>query len=486
MASRFQNPTPVQIGAAVSSAQAWNTTLSNAGNAVAYLQYERVGANLVGRGTIIIGSSLPTGTMNFTLPTGLTADFSGFPKGATNSDAYQRVGYASSYSTGGKSYNGNVQRSNTSTTQFQISGSGATYGTNQDWTSSAPVTWANGDAIMIGCTIPIAEWAGNGTVNLGAGAQVEYASNSSTSTSADDTTSFAYGPAGNQIQNITAALKRTVRFQYPIQTDDILTVEVSEDRLKWYDITGNFLNSGTTYNVSPWTYQNGVISGFGRLQQVSSTDVKVDFGQYAFASSTYATAGTAWSGGAGAAYWRVRKAKASSPVGFGLAGTDGSSGLYKAGQAPGLVTGATIASGYVGETKTWTSAPVSQTLTTSEADWTNATFTLTPGVWQIFYHTHFDVVSGSTAGNSTYAIVKLTDSSNTVIDNTQSFFRVSTSGSASTNLQSVVSNSAVVNISSSTTYKLRAYRTDASGTGSGSIKNVAGPESSKFYAVRIA
>lgn len=465
-------PNPPAQGAAISASQAWTTTLSNAGNAVAYLQYERVGSNMVGRGTIVIGSSLPTGTIGFTIPPNITADYSGFPKGATNTDAYQRIGYASSYSAGGKSYFGAVQRNNTSSTGLQISGSGAVYGTNQDWQTTAPITWANGDVIMINCTIPIAEWVGNGTVNLGPGAQVEYVFNTSTADSTDST-SFGYGPGGVLFGSYTTATRlKRVRFQYAIQPDDLIVLEVLDSGLQWvpYETTVGASISTTTGMA---------------FTVVNSTDIDVMFGSAGYAG-TVRTGAAAWSVIAGTFKWRVRKCKASAPTGFGLAGVDGSAGLYMAGRAPGIVTGTAIAAGYVGEKITWTTPPATTTtVTTTLTDWANATFTLTPGAWMIYANITARVSSGAIAANESSVVLALTNASNTVIQNQQKQITVSTPSAGSASIISVIPLSCFENISTSTTYKLRWQRVDSAGTGSGTLYNTTSVFSD-FYAVRIA
>jgi hypothetical protein len=65
-----------------------------------------------------------------------------------------------------------------------------------------------------------------------------------------------------------------------------------------------------------------------------------------------------------------------------LAGTDGSSGLYKAGSAPGLTTGAAIPAGYVGEMLTSTFSGV--TITTSGV--TLTTRSLNKGTYLVLYY----------------------------------------------------------------------------------------------------
>jgi hypothetical protein len=188
----------------------------------------------------------------------------------------------------------------------------------------SPGTALNGTSLVssvvywVELEFPVAEWAGNGTVNLGPGAQVEYASNSTTSVTSNFD-SFVYGPAGSLLPTGTAAgaFVKRVRFQYPIQSDDLIVVEVSRLGSPWYPI-GDIQYRG---GLQQFTYQSSTTYGMGiDAILVSSTDVDIAFGQYAYANSTYASAGTNWSGAEFANYrWRVRKAKASSPVGFGRA-----------------------------------------------------------------------------------------------------------------------------------------------------------------------
>lgn len=208
---------------------------------------------------------------------------------------------------------------------------GQTYlraGYNENDIAINTLTASTANGILINATrssfhagpIPIAEWTGTGTFNAATGNDVEYAYNTSTSTSADDTTSFANGPQGAQIQNITATLTRRVRFQTPIQATDRLWVEVSTDQLKWIPLPG-VLDFAGGQTVSPWTFQNTLHYGMGRLFVINSTDVSVLFGQYATQASAagYGSAGVAWSTGTGSGYWRIVKTRAGIAVGFGAA-----------------------------------------------------------------------------------------------------------------------------------------------------------------------
>lgn len=210
-------------------------------------------------------------------------------------------------------------------------------------TASGPVAALNGDTVTSNSNVtyfeyevPVAAWAG--TVNLGQGAQVEYAYNSSTSTTADSA-SFAYGPGGALIQNFapgtTNSIAKRVRFQYPIQTDDVLTLEVKDGSGIWQPMP---------QRISTFHTNDAASAYFGtQITGVNSTDVDVNFFSAPYQGISWATINSF--------YWRVRKAKASAPVGFGMAGTDGSAGLYKAGQAPGITTSATVGTGYIGETQ---------------------------------------------------------------------------------------------------------------------------------------
>jgi hypothetical protein len=280
------------------------------------------------------------------------------------------------------------------------------WGRDDYTTAASPFSAENGSTLSGGAddfsffanSIPIAEWAGNGTVNLGQGAQVEYASNSSTSVSASDTTSFSIGL--NTIQTITTALSRRVRFQYPIQTGDILMPQVSVDGIIWTDMDSFEITpkgSGGAY-INELHRQNSTLYGFGRAQPVSgtTTDVDVSFGTYSLSNgATFASAGQSWSAFSGW-YWRVRKSSASAPVGFGLASST-ASGLLPATSTLGLMRYNTT-NGY-GSTNTCIrrfSTLVSSTSDVTYADSAAAgtSFTInTAGVYSITYTDCFTVAA---------------------------------------------------------------------------------------------
>jgi hypothetical protein len=158
-------------------------------------------------------------------------------------------------------------------------------------------------------TVPIAEWAGSGTVNL-AQNDVEFASNSAWAT---NTTSFVYGPAGSAINGaLDGEIEMTVNFQTPIQSSDALILEGSSDRVTWVELDrarfgGVIVMQGAIASL-------GAYSG-AWISNVSATSVKVLFGKF----STIGSDGTTVNWPSSAAYWRVRKTSAGAAVGFGAA-----------------------------------------------------------------------------------------------------------------------------------------------------------------------
>jgi len=185
-----------------------------------------------------------------------------------------------------------------------------------------------GERLSIDFEVPIAEWAGNGTVILGPGPDVEYAYNTST-TDAADTTSFGYGPSGNTVTGtLTALRKKRVRFQYPIQVTDEISLEYRYPTGTgvWRQLVSVHPSTG----VSNLTRQISLQYGIGIDETfINSTDVDVIFGQYVLPSgATYGAAGDNWSTTLGS--WRLVKRKAGAATGIAVV-ANGQSGLM-----PGL------------------------------------------------------------------------------------------------------------------------------------------------------
>lgn len=185
-------------------------------------------------------------------------------------------------------------------------------------------------------TIPIAEWAGSGTVQL-AQNDVEYASNDGSAGAAANTaytTGMVYGPAGSNFVAVAstttnASTDYLVRFQTPIQNTDLIQIEAQ-------DATGTW-NLISNYSASPIrTYQNQANSYYGLgwyRHPTVTTDIYVQFGNMgsgpnSTVSTAYAAAGNTWSGFTGRK-WRVRKTSAGAAVGFGIVSSQ-SAGLLPA------------------------------------------------------------------------------------------------------------------------------------------------------------
>jgi len=139
----------------------------------------------------------------------------------------------------------------------------------------------------------------------------EYATNSGSATNADDTTNFTNGQAaitGEPIKSFTVANKRRVRFFNPFKASDKMELQIQRGSGgPWLPITA--LDGAT--GLQNYIYQGATSYGMGLGHTtsggISTTDVDVYFGTYAYANNaSFAGAGAAWSGYTGF-NWRVVK-----------------------------------------------------------------------------------------------------------------------------------------------------------------------------------
>lgn len=167
------------------------------------------------------------------------------------------------------------------------------------------VTTSN-DRITFTAKFPVAGWSSN--INI-VQSQTEFAYNTDTSTSVDDTTDFGYGPEGVNFVAISSAsnyVKKRVRFTQPIQITDKLDIEVYNG-IAWQSIP--YAGSIASDLIS--TLQTDVggpaLMGIG-LSIVNLTDVDVCFGGNGrvYANGTPQT----WNG-VTSFKWRVRKSAGS-------------------------------------------------------------------------------------------------------------------------------------------------------------------------------
>jgi hypothetical protein len=320
------NAGQVVQGAAISEWQTFTPTLSTGAlGTVAYNQarWRRVGSNMEVEWRMLQSTGTAgSGSYLITIPGSVTADTSFIQ---VNSIPTGHVGEA------------NV-RDNAS---FYLANvfleSSTRFGVDIQTSATARSTWGSGSAPLSGTNvgvdlraiIPIAEWAGSGTVNLGAAGQPVYTFNDSVTTSSD-TTAFAYGENGALIQSFapagTASVDKRVRCPYPDPKFAVL--QVKRANRQWTNVAESILGFKTNDTAATY-YGMDMIAVSG-----SSTDYDVRFYSAVLPSS-------AWSGeNALGTRWRVVFANDPRAVGFGLASSS-DSGLVRPrrGQQPLTVTG---------------------------------------------------------------------------------------------------------------------------------------------------
>jgi hypothetical protein len=286
----------------------WSTNTTYTG------KYRQVGSAMELDVTVVCSGAPTAADLSINLPSGLTIDSTQVSSSANL--RYPSFGTALIVDESTRVYVGGLIAGSTSSI-LRVTHTES--GNNGVVSNTQPITFGNLDSVSIRATVPIAEWAGSGTVQL-AQNDVEYASNSS-ATDANDTTSFVYGPQGAVgvlgTTTLTAQRLKTVRFQTPIQATDKLEIEIKDGTGAWLPVYSH-PNGNFAYSASGST-EAGML-----LDQISSTDVNV----YFYAVPTLLT-GSSWAT-VSAGGWRVRKSSAGAAVGFGIADTT-SSGLVPSG-----------------------------------------------------------------------------------------------------------------------------------------------------------
>lgn len=434
-------------------------------------RYRRVGDSMQVMATLIKDASAGTGSGNllFKIPLSLNVDSTKI-LGSTDRNNF---GVANAVNVGGVA---NFQA------QFAVwynNTAGSTYVAFQKTGTSTRLVGTDVGAsaeININFTVPIAEWAGSGTVQL-AQNDVEFASNASSSDAADDgsTGNFRYGPSGSVgilgTTNLSAMRAKRVRFQTPIQAGDRLEIEIKDASGAW------FPHHSQPNGSFAWAISGSTEAGMS-LDQINSTDVDVRF----YPAPSLGT-GAVWSN-AQPYGWRVRKSSAGAAVGFGLVVPGTSAGLVSASGLPGNTTGNSIASGYVGEKQVTTPTETSLGTTDTDTSIAASSFTLTSGVWLVTYH--IAVIVSGTAGSLSTVRVKLRNTSaNADVDGS-----LAMCGSGATDTISSVVATVILNLSGTTNFELRAARGGGSSAKVASTSMTGGmtdPDaSSRITAIRIA
>jgi hypothetical protein len=488
------SPNVLVQGAAIGDWQSYTpATLGLGTPGTTTCMYRRVGDSVTCRGFIDTGTVTGV-SFGIGLPTGMAIDSTKIPGDLKNAVGWLTYGSGAGGAgiwTDGRSYALEYNSASTSYVYGSYSSGSAASGNVFGALVNGSGAFTSGDQFYFEFTVPVSNFTSNTTL---ATSRVEFSYNSSTSTS-DDTTSYGYGADGVQFQSFTnsAGTAKTVQFQNAIQPTDSLMLEVTEDAgVTWYQPSLAGYNS----KFQPYHTQNSVRYGI-TLGAVSGTKVLVYFGQYSFAgNATFGAAGVAWSGVAASnTYkWRVRK---SSGIGAGEVApvvpnaTTGSSGYVDGVNGlKGFTDGSTATAGYLGEKIAATiTADATAAGSDTETDVTSGSIALTAGQWLIFYGGALTITNGAGVSRALAFRLRVTNSGNTYVTGSASLARTEgvADGEAVTKWLSAV---VPVNISASTTYKLR-FTGQQTGTTTITFRgadagNFTGTDNEAyFYAIRI-
>lgn len=275
--------------------------------------------------------------------------------------------------------------------------------------SSVPVTIAANDILEIQFSLPIAEWSGSGTTTLATRAVEEYAWNSSTST-LDDSTSFAYGPSGVTFKAFAPTgvnyVYRRVRFQTAIQATDSILLEINDGT------TNNWLPAASAFY--PYQQNDAGTTNYGiAVTRVggSSTDVDVRF----FSQATK-TSGDTWSANS-TWKWRLRKVSSGAQVGYPVSARN----------IVGDTSGSVVPTGMVGEVRSFTARTIAAVTTGMTAS--AALDTLPAGRWHIVPN----VTATAAASATTIEVIISSNNANDGTGSIGSYSAANTSGVTSGN-----------------------------------------------------
>jgi len=230
-----------------------------------YAGWRRVGSNMEMLWTYSQSSAgvSGSGTYYFSLPSGYTIDLSKIVNTATNviTGVGAQIGSGHLYASSSISRVGVIVYDST---HFYLSvNSSATNPLAWNWLGSGVFGFATVNLqIQLQISVPIAQWSTN--INL-ATDFTEYASNSS-STDADDTTSFVNGSGGAQgiigVTNLSTWRRKRVQFANAIKPTDLTFIQFQDATTKeWTSGNGSWVDSAySTSIVSHNNYYNGSIT----------------------------------------------------------------------------------------------------------------------------------------------------------------------------------------------------------------------------------
>jgi hypothetical protein len=372
-------PGSITTGAVVEEWKSYTPTLggTTTNGTVSYTtqsgRYRRVGSSMEIQGQITVNvvTSAPTGFLTWSLPTGHTLVNPGVTTlvGDASAQISTTVGDAAVQSNGSVIY-------------LTTPAGGATE------------TLVNSSVIRINVTVPIAEWAGSGTVNL-AQNDVEYLASTSFSSAA-----IVYGPAGAVLPTTTpSGTYEEVSlganpFQSTVQQGDFFVVEIQRYA------GGAWLPLSAASGAEPLRYDGTNFIGLGVY--VSSGNIMLMRGKYAVGTTS------TWSASLIAnTRYRVRKTSAGAAVGFGEVVPGTSAGLVSMNGLKGNTTGNAIGAGYVGEILVSAVNDVNVPASGTRGDL--ATISLTAGTWEVTASAVFN--RNASTFSTTFLLIAVTTAS---------------------------------------------------------------------------
>lgn len=442
-------------GAVVSAPSSYAFTVSGFGTspASAFIG-TRVGSSLQVQGAIKVTNATGASTFQITLPTGLTADFSaiastvsGTISGANSNGVVGKASWTNNAT--GAMYVGSLYfLTNTSLNIYGDSGATA-------WNATVPAAILTTTSVEVELSIPIAEWAGSGTVNL-AQNDVEYVcSTSGTWDAAASSGQTLYGPAGCPISgSLTANRIKVVQWQTPLQPGQSPWLE--------YRLAGTNSWVKQENSVYALVIVNAVTFGTYNSATTSTTG-SYTFSQFAQPGSSYntTTAAGVWSAGTYDA-WRVVKANPGQTTGFSEVVPGRSAGLVPSYGLPGRTNGATVPAGSIGEQIV---SVATANIGTSNANITS--ITLTPGVWIMTGLCFYNGASGNV-----FMRCGISPTSASLTGTTNGYDVSVGAGVSANGVGSVSVPGKYVNITASTTYYLISAVSTTAANIDGSIQGV--------------
>jgi len=359
--------------------------------------YQQSGDKMIIEGSLNAGT-ISGSTVSISLPPGTTVDSTKVGAGSRGSVGKYWASTASATFVESSGNSGALFFDGTDTANLYFGNKSSADGSSFVKTSGTGIL-GDGGLVSFFAIVPIAEWAGSGTVNVGAGGTHYYYSTGNTWGTNNSSATTSEGQGGVQGGSTTpsAVFSYTFKPTYPIPVGQVPILQLSVDGIHWSPtgsstlpiIIENLRNDGSNYI--------GAAAGTN-----SSGDIVVTFGKYPTGVNSNGWTGT-W-------YWRVVVGDPSQAAGFAEYQPGKSAGLVSANGLKGSTDGTDAPAGYVGEViqKKITSAAA---MTASSGSFQNAVFSdssefisLSAGTWRIDANVYFSggsAVTQVSAGIST-------------------------------------------------------------------------------------